>query len=531
MKKLLALGLALVLTLAFTGCHGTLSSGEDTSHSVSYPVPDEFDTSRHHEITFWAKNDTNMTQVNIYKQAIADFEKLYPNVTVNLRLYTDYGKIYNDVITNIATDTTPNVCITYPDHIATYLTGEDTVVPLDDLFADEKYGLGGSEVRFDSPTQAEIIPQFLSECAINGHYYAIPYMRSTEACYVNKDFVEKLGFTLPETLTWDFVWQVSEAAMAKNADSTYQVNGQKVLIPFIYKSTDNMMIQALQQQGAGYARSDGTVELWNEDTKEILKTVAQHTATGAFSTFKISSYPANFFNAGQCIFAIDSTAGATWVGTHAPLLDISADTLVDFETAVLPIPQYHVDAPKMISQGPSICLFYKEDPQEVLASWLFAQFLLTTDVQLGYAETEGYVPVTGDARESAAYQDYLSRAGEDNDAHYDVKIKASQLLLDHLEDTFVTPVFNGSASVRLAAGQLIEDTAKAVRRKQDTSDKGLEKIYENVSALYRLDAIAVTPGTSELGPLPTEAKVLLWALGLSWAGLAAVFLRQRKRKS
>ena len=103
--------------------------------------------------------------------------------------------------------------------------------------------------------------------------------------------------------------------------------------------------------------------------------------------------------------------------------------------------------------------------------------------------------------------------------------------LDHLEDTFVTPVFNGSASLRLAAGQLIEDTAKAVRRKQDTSDKGLEKIYENVSALYRLDAIAVTPGTSELGPLPTEAKVLLWALGLSWAGLAAVFLRQRKGKS
>ena len=215
MKKLLALALVLVLTLAFTGCHGTLSSEEDTAPSVSYPVPDEFDTSRRHEITFWAKNDTNMTQVNIYKQAIADFEKLYPNITVNLRLYTDYGKIYNDVITNIATDTTPNVCITYPDHIATYLTGEDTVVPLDDLFADEKYGLGGSEVRFDSPTQAEIIPQFLSECAINGHYYAIPYMRSTEACYVNKTYVEKLGYTLPEVLTWDFVWEVSEAAMAK----------------------------------------------------------------------------------------------------------------------------------------------------------------------------------------------------------------------------------------------------------------------------------------------------------------------------
>ena len=74
-------------------------------------------------------------QTDIYKKAISDFQELYPNITVNIRLYTDYGKIYNDVITNIATDTTPDVCITYPDHIATYLTGQGTVVPLDDLIA------------------------------------------------------------------------------------------------------------------------------------------------------------------------------------------------------------------------------------------------------------------------------------------------------------------------------------------------------------------------------------------------------------
>ena len=73
-------------------------------------------------------------------------------------------------------------------------------------------------------------------------------MRSTEACYVNKTYVEKLGYTLPETLTWDFVWEVSEAAMAQNADGTYKVNDQNVLIPFIDKSTDNMMIEMLKAE-------------------------------------------------------------------------------------------------------------------------------------------------------------------------------------------------------------------------------------------------------------------------------------------
>lgn len=89
--------------------------------------------------------------MDIYSKAIADFQALYPNITVKLRLYTDYGKIYNDVITNIATNTTPNVCITYPDHIATYLTGDNVVAPLDALFADEQYGLGGSALRYDGP--------------------------------------------------------------------------------------------------------------------------------------------------------------------------------------------------------------------------------------------------------------------------------------------------------------------------------------------------------------------------------------------
>ena len=317
--------------------------------------------------------------------------------------------------------------------------------------------------------------------------------------------------------------------MEKNPDGTYKVNGQNVLIPFIYKSTDNMMIQSLAQRDAGYARADGTVELWNDTTREILTQVAQHVESGAFSTFKISSYPANFFNAGQCIFAIDSTAGATWVGSHAPLLDISEEALVDFETVVMPIPQYDVDNPKMISQGPSICLFQKEDPQEVLASWLFAQFLLTNDVQLGYAQTEGYVPVTLGAQESAAYQDYLSRGGEDNETHYQVKIDASRLLLSNMDNTFVTPVFNGSTSLRLAAGQLIEDTAKAVRRKQDTSPAALEEIYSKTSALYRLDAITVTPGTGTLGPLPGEAKCLLWGLGLCWLGIGFSCIRDKRK--
>ncbi|MDD6050094.1 MAG: extracellular solute-binding protein [Clostridiales bacterium] len=534
LTKRTLLSLLLLACLLLGGCHGA-------QNKDAFLLPTAFDERRTYEVTFWAKTESNVTQANIYKDAIARFEQLYPNIRVQLKLYTDYGRIYQDVITNIATNSTPHVCITYPDHIATYLTGANCVVPLDTLLTDANYGLGGREIRFDAPTLSEMIPEFLAECELAGHTYAVPYMRSTEMCYINKTYVERLGYTLPDVLTWDFIWEVSQAAMAKGEDGNYLVNGQPTLIPFIYKSTDNMMIQLLRQMGAGYSNAAGEVLLFNDDARAVLKTVAENVRLGTFSTFQISSYPANWLNVGQCIFAVDSTAGSTWMGSDAPLIDVDKDKMVDFETAVRIVPQVDPAHPQMISQGPSICVFNKDDPQEVLAAWIFVQYLLSNDVQLAYASTEGYVPVTTKAQQSPEYQDYLSRSGEDNGLHYAVKLDATRLLIQHVGDTFVTPVFNGSASLRDAAGQMIEEVAKGIRRKKVVDDAFIDELYKKMVNLYRLDQINPqgtaadsTSARADLGPLPGTAIALLAGLAVVWLGIIAYVVSEwarRKKRS
>ena len=514
MRKKIWLPLLLLALLLISGCHG--SQGKKP-----FEIPETFDESREFELTFWAKNDTNKTQVQIYENAVKSFTELYPNIHVNIRFYTDYGKIRQDVLTNMGTDTTPNVCITYPDHIAEYLEGSEVVVPLNDIFSDRKYGLGGEELLFDSPTVDEIVPEFLEECQLNGYYYAIPYMRSTEACYINKTYVEKLGYEVPDVLTWDYIWEVSDKAAEKGEDGTYLLNGQKTLIPFIYKSTDNMMIQMLRQLDAGYSTDNGEIRIFNDTTRSLLQEISAHVKQGGFSTFKISGYPANFLNAGQCIFAVDSTAGSTWMGSDAPLLDISKDKLVEFETVVRMIPQADPAHPQMISQGPSLCIFNKEDPQEVLASWLFAQFLLTNEVQNAYAETEGYCPVTSKAQNSPEYQDYLSRAGEDNSLYYPVKIEATRLLMENAANTFVTPVFRGSIDLRDASGQMIEEVAKSTRRKKEIDDAYLDDLFEKVTSDYHLDEIIQTESAGEEGrilmkKMPQASRILLGSLAVAW---------------
>ena len=532
MNKIISLVLVvstLICSLAFVGCHKRVAM--DT-----FDVPDEFDTSKQYEITFWAKNENNATQREVYANAVAEFEKLYPNIKVTLRNFTDYGEIYNNVITNISTNTTPNVCITYPDHIATYMEGENVVVPLNSLISNKKYGLGGSALKFDAPSVDEIIPEFLDEGKIDGVQYALPYMRSTEACYINKDMVEALGFTLPEVLTWDFVWEVSEYALSlgKDENGNYLANGQKTLIPFIYKSTDNMMISMLKQLEAPYSTDEGEIQIFNDVTKELVYEIATHAKSRAFSTFKISSYPGNFLNAGQCIFAIDSTAGATWMGPNAPLIDIPEDQLQRFDLKVMEIPQFDANNPKMISQGPSLCIFNKEDSGEVLASWLFAQFLLTNETQIAYAQTEGYIPVTSKAQNNEKYQNYLSRCGEDNDLYYNVKIEASKLLIKNIANTFTTPVFNGSTSLRNAAGELVELTVSSAIKNRTIDESFMELLFSRVTSLYKLDQIETGITKKELGDLPSESKILICGLGAIWIGIGtsfAISYIQRKKNS
>ena len=529
--KLLSAFLAILLIVSvftsLTACHGLVELPE-------FHVAEDFDPDAPIDITFWAKNENNRTQQDVYRNAVAGFEKLYPNINVTLKLYSDYNEIYKDVLKNIRTQTTPNICITYPDHIATYNTGKNIIAPLDELMDHEKWGLGSDELKFDAPEKGEIIPKFLAEGVIGGTQYALPYMRSTEACYINADMVKALGYELPEVLTWDFVWEVSEAAMAlgKDENGKYVLNGQDVLIPFIYKSTDNMMLQMLEQRGVKYSTDDGEVLIFNDTTEDILYDIAEHTASGAFSTFKISSYPGNYLNAGQCIFAVDSTAGATWMGSEAPQIDIPEEELIKFDIQVRGVPQYDVENQKMMSQGPSICIFNKENSNEVMASWLFVQYMLTNEVQIAYSQTEGYLPVTSKAHSDPSYQDYLSKAGEPDDpetglSYYKTKIDCAKLLLNNLDNTFITPVFNGSANLRNAAGQMIEEVAKSVRRGQEINDEYIEALYGRMSTLYHLEEISASeegPSKIDFDGISKESTVLIAAVGGVWLILGAYFV-------
>ena len=95
--------------------------------------------------------------------------------------------------------------------------------------------------------------------------------------------------------------------------------------------------------------------------------------------------------------------------------------------------------------------------------------------------------------------------------------------------------FLRSASLRDAAGQLIENVAKDTRRKIPVDGAYIDSLYDSVISLYRLDQTGASSSgeKADLGPLPPAAVTLLVSLGTVWALLvlsAAVAAGKQRKK-
>ena len=144
--------------------------------------------------------------------------------------------------------------------------------------------------------------------------------------------------------------------------------------------------------------------------------------------------------------SIGSSAGATH---QRPSKE---DDKYPFEVGIASIPQMNSANPKVISQGPSVCIFKKGDPQEVIASWLFVKFLTTSvEFQAEFSMASGYVPVLKSVAQNEVYAEFLSKA----DGYDYVAALSAKVCLDQEAAYYTSPAFNGSSKARDQVGALI----------------------------------------------------------------------------
>ena len=88
-------------------------------------------------------------------------------------------------------------------------------------------------------------------------------------------------------------------------------------------------------------------------------------------------------------------------------------------------------------------------------------------------------------------------------------------------------------TLRNAAGDMIDNVTKAIRRNQTVDDAFIDKLFDDMTSLYRLDQLQTdaSSGRKEFGALPGTAVWLIALLIAAWAAIGTVFLvRILKRK-
>ena len=446
--RIIALALLAVMLLGmFAGCaqtnpNPTTKPSGDKPATGNFTVPEGGYDGSAVTINFYHTMGANLREV--LDAYILEFNKLYPNITIVHDQVGGYDDVRDQISKEILAGNQPHIAYCYPDHVAMYNSAE-AVTTLDGLI-DSTIEItradGTKEVLgLTAEQKADFIPGYYNEGKQfgDGLMYTMPLSKSTEVLYYNKTFFDEHKLTVPTT------WDELEAVCAK----IKEIDPNS--IPLGYDSESNWFITMCEQLKSPYTSANGDHFLFdNETNREFVERFNSWFQKGYLTTQTLyKAYTSGLFVAQEgtrSYMSIGSSAGAT----HQRPTMVNGE--YPFEVGIATVPQADANNKKVISQGPSLCIFQKANPQEVIASWLFVKFLTTTvEFQAEFALASGYVPVLKSVSQHPVYAGELEKA---NGGDFITSL-AAKVCLEQADYYYTSPAFVGSSVARTQVGSLI----------------------------------------------------------------------------
>ena len=415
---------------------------------------------------------------NVLEEYIAEFNKIYPDIHIEHTQVGDYDAVRNKVNVDISTGSEPNIAYCYPDHVAGYNIAK-AVMEMDSYIEStgtvEAGKFGNTEEMPIGLTEAQIKDlqdggfyeegrQFAAKEDGSTPMYTLPFSKSTEVLFYNKTFFEANSSKIDVPTHW---WCTESCPAECHSSMEYVCktileitkDSGKDIIPLGYDSEANWFISMAEQfatldpeHKSLYTTAEGDATdhyLFNNDTmKEFMTRINGWYSKNYFTTKALNSnkYTSNLFKNQESFMSIGSSAGAS---NQAPQ---TVDGKYPFDVGITIIPQVNPDAPKVISQGPSVCIFNKASEDEMLASWLFVKFLVTnTTFQAKFSQTSGYVPVLASVNNDPVYSAFLAAA----DGGDGITALSAKVCVQQAHAYYTSPAFNGSSKARDEVGSLL----------------------------------------------------------------------------
>ena len=469
MKKNLKLSLLMLSVFAFTAPLASCKKNEDDRIAVTWWNNYVAPTSGTDEDN---RKNTKYNEYYFAKDVIDQFEKDHPNIRVDMVYKGKYNEIANEIKDGISTGNIPSLASGYADNTAVY-ANQGVALDVSSFIDSPKFGFGkkgnsnatyfendsaDNYVEDTTTAKADFSSSFLEiEKGMykGGKLYSMPYSKSSEALYLNKDMMDKVGKGECGTTTagkgnTNLTYKAPEAAATKikyvldtNSDGTVSFlelidvarkakadfpsifndsgrykddshdgggtdqEGYKYACPIVYDSAENLFITACEALGVPYLNANGTdaasqVLFNNADAKKVVTQLKAWYDEGLICTTNqlyytnkskgYHQYATQLLKNGKAIAIISSTAGARYVADEGFICEIQ-DNVSYLRSDFGLEGGKTTPVKKVISQGPSISFFKNKDERVERASFEFYKALTNSTNSYKLASKTSYFPI------------------------------------------------------------------------------------------------------------------------------------------
>ena len=497
MKKLIACIIAVIMVVSLASVLGACNNRT----LPGFQIPEGgYDGS---PVTIKFFSSMGQAYEDILNYYVDQFKELYPNITIEHTRGGDYDSVRDDIKIQLGNGQSPNVAFCYSDHVALYNRSK-AVVTLDELIASQIEVTrqdGTTEILgLTEKQKGDFIQTYYNEGKSFGDdkMYMLPFAKSTELMYYNVTAFEEWGLEVPDH------WFASDGKEGKETSDKTSMEYVLAVIkekdpkstPLGVDSGANWLITLFEQFETGYTKASGPDHYLfdNEDNYNILETLRRWYQNNWFTTRALLSgtYTSTYFTSlnsdegKKSYISIGSSAGA------AKQVPSKINGEYPFVVGVAMIPQktagmtnkagaenFDYSNCKVISQGPSICIFNSANPQEVLASWLLVKFLTTNaEFEARYGMEAGYLPVIQSVKDLKAYSDKLANANTGEN----MSGMAAKLCSEFKDAFFVSPAFYGSAEARDQMDVLLNKCVVVSGATPDAIKAGIKQEFKNALA-------------------------------------------------
>lgn len=389
MKKLFAFAVMIAFTFTLIACFPTSDRGP-----IEITIPDEL-PDENINVLMLSGFGTGSLNTQATDYLITEFNKIYPNVTIEHIAQGSYPNLRSAVIDYVRIGETPTLIMGYPDNFAEYLDS-NSIIPLDEYINHAVHG-----VNLD-----DFVPSYIDENSQFGDIYSLPYAKSTEVVVYNKTKLDALGITFDENeiLTWDYLKDVLNPIVV--GSGTNQCD-----YVITVGSSGNAFINFTHQFDVPYTSPDGSILLGGENADDTLDMLTY--IKSLFDTNTVvapepdhgDSYGSTRFKQGYSCMIQSSSAGVSYN------LDPS------FEYGILPAIQKNATPEEgsmsVMQQGPNIAIGADTSDAERLAAWLFIKFVTNTENSAEFARRANYLPVRNSSYDTTIWTNYLQTTNPD----------------------------------------------------------------------------------------------------------------------